>query len=65
MQQKGAIKKGGEEELGLEENKLRELARPLIEYLKENCHPYTSIVITEERMAVVETVLSIPGHCDN
>lgn len=44
----------------MEKDKLEELARPLSEYLKENCHPYTSIVITEERVAVVETVLSLP-----
>lgn len=56
---------GGEEELGLEESRLMEPERPLIEYLKEDCHPYASIVITEERVAVVETVLSIPGNCDN
>lgn len=47
----------------MDEGKLQELAKPLIEYLKENCHPYTSIVITGERVAVMETALSIPLDC--
>lgn len=54
--------KGGEE---LDHDKLEELTKPLIKYLEENCHPYTSIIITEERVAVVETVLSIPRKCIN
>ncbi len=41
-------------------DRLEELARPLTEYLKENCHPHSAIVITAERTAVIETVLSIP-----
>ena len=40
--------------------RLDELARPLAEYLKENCHPHSAIVITAERTAVIESVLSIP-----
>ena len=40
--------------------KLEELARPLAEYLKEDCHPHSAVVITAERTAVVETVLSMP-----
>ncbi len=40
--------------------RLDELAKPLVEYLKENCHPHTAIVITAERVAAVETVLSMP-----
>lgn len=46
-----------------ENKKLEELAKPLMEYLKENCHPYTSILIEESRVAVVETVLSVPQNC--
>lgn len=42
------------------EDRVTELSRPLIEFLKENCHPHTSIVIQEDRVAVVETVLSMP-----
>ena len=42
------------------DGQLEEMARPLIEYLKQNCHPHTAIVITSERVAVIETVLSIP-----
>lgn len=36
------------------------LARPLVEYLKENHHPHTSIVITKDRVEVMETIVSIP-----
>ena len=43
-----------------EANRLEELAKPLVEYLKENCHPHSAVIITAERMAVIETVLSIP-----
>lgn len=42
--------------------RLEEMARPLAEYLKENCHPHCAIVITAERTAVMETVLSIPQN---
>lgn len=42
------------------QDELEELAKPLVEYLRDNGHPYTSIVITDERVAVVETVLSVP-----
>lgn len=41
--------------------KLKKLAEPLIEYLKENHNPHTSIVITGERIVVVEDVMSIPN----
>lgn len=45
------------------DDRIEELAKPLIEYLKDNCHPYTSIVVTQERVAVIETVQSIPEEC--
>ena len=41
-------------------DRLKELAKPLAEYLKENCHPHSAILITVEQTAVIETVLSIP-----
>lgn len=44
----------------MEKDRLEELAKPIIDYLKENCHPYTSVVITDERIAVLETIISIP-----
>ncbi len=43
-------------------DRLNELAKPLTEYLKENCHPHSAIMITVERTAVIETVLSIPQN---
>ncbi len=44
----------------LDADRLSQLTKPLAEYLKENCHPHTAIIITAERTAVIETVLSIP-----
>ncbi len=44
-------------------DRIEELAKPLIEYLRDSYHPYTSIVITPERVAVIETVQSIPKDC--
>ena len=41
-------------------DKLEELVKSLMEYLRENCHPHSAVIITAERMAVIETVLSIP-----
>ena len=39
---------------------LEHLAKPLVKYLKENHNPHTAIVITDERVVVVEDVLGIP-----
>lgn len=39
---------------------LEEIAQPLIAYLIKNHHPHTAIVVTEERVVVVEDVLGIP-----
>lgn len=44
-------------------DRIEELAKPLIDYLKDNCHPYTSIAVTPERVAVIETIQSIPEEC--
>ncbi len=45
----------------MDSQKLEELARPLIEYLRNNLHPHASIVITDGQVQVVETTLSIPN----
>ena len=45
----------------MDNQKLEELARPLVEYLRNNLHPHASIVITDEQVQVVETTLSIPN----
>lgn len=42
--------------------KLEMMSRPLQRYLRKNCNPYASIVITGEQMKVVETVLSEPSE---
>ena len=39
---------------------LEQLAKPLAEYLRKNHHPHTAIVVTDERVVVVETALSVP-----
>lgn len=38
---------------------LENLAKPLAEYLKNNYHPHTAIVVTDERVTVVEDVVSV------
>ncbi len=40
---------------------LQKLAQPLIKYMHDNYNPHVSIVITNERIAVIEDVLSIPN----
>lgn len=44
-------------------DRIEELAKPLIEYLRDSYRPYTSIVVTPERVTVIETVQSIPAVC--
>lgn len=44
-------------------SELEKLAEPLVEYLRTNYHPHVTIVITDERIAVVETVESVPNNC--
>ena len=44
-------------------DRIEELKKPIIDYLKDKYLPYTSIVITPERVAVIETVQSIPKDC--
>lgn len=39
---------------------LEQLAKPLAEYLRKNHHPHTAIVVTDERVVVVEGVMSVP-----
>lgn len=39
---------------------LEEVTQPVVKFLLENYNPHTSIIITSERIVVVEDVLSIP-----
>ena len=55
-----SIKSIGDMEVNEVNPELEKLAKPLIEYLKENHHPHTAILITDDRVMVVETVLSVP-----
>lgn len=41
-------------------DELEKLAKPLSDYLRENYHPHTSIIVTDERVTVLEDVFSIP-----
>lgn len=41
-------------------NELEKLAKPLVDYLRNNYNPHTTIVITDERVVVVEDVMGIP-----
>lgn len=41
-------------------NMLYDLAKPLIQYLKENYHPYCTILITEEYVKLLETKEYVP-----
>lgn len=43
-------------------NELEKLAKPLVDYLRNNYNPHTTIVITDERVSVVEDVIGIPLH---
>lgn len=58
----GQISRTTREEGGEDVDKqiLEDLAKPLVQYLRENHNPHTSIVITEERVVVVEDVIGIP-----
>ena len=41
---------------------IQKLAQPLVEHMRDNYNPHVSIVITGERIAVVEDVLSMPNE---
>ena len=40
---------------------LKELAKPLVDFLKSNYHPHAAIIVTEERTVVVEDIASAPN----
>ena len=40
---------------------LKELAKPLVDFLKSNYHPHAAIIVTEERTVVVEDLVSTPN----
>lgn len=41
-------------------DELKVLAKPLVDYLRENHHPHTTIIVTYDRVVVVEDVIGIP-----
>ena len=42
------------------EEKLQEITKPIIKFLKENYDPHTTIVITTEHIKIVRDELGIP-----
>lgn len=40
---------------------IEKIARPLVEYIKNNLHPHAAIVVTDERVQIVEIIQSIPN----
>lgn len=42
------------------DKELEALVKPLIDFLRNNYNPHTAILITDDRVTVVEDVLSIP-----
>ena len=44
-----------------EEMKIKELAEPLVDFLKNNYHPHAAIIVTEERTVVIEDIASTPN----
>lgn len=43
-------------------NELQELARPVVEFLRKNYHPYAIVTISYDRIKLDETTLWIPQN---
>ena len=41
-------------------SELEALARPLVDYLRQKHHPHTTIVVTYDRVVLVEETLGVP-----
>lgn len=54
------VKSKKETEIFNEATELEVMARPIVEYLKANYHPHAIVVITGNRVVVMETLLSVP-----
>lgn len=50
-----------------EMEELKQLAAPLVDYLRKKHHPHTAVVVTDERAALVEDVMGItfPRNVDD
>lgn len=44
---------------------LEVLAHPIVDYLRERYNPHTTIVITDNRVVMVEDVVSVPLHFED
>lgn len=41
-------------------NELEELARPLVDYIRENYHPHVTVVVTDTFVRVTEDLMGVP-----
>lgn len=41
-------------------SELEALARPLVEYLRQKHHPHTAVVVTDDRVVLVEETMGVP-----
>lgn len=46
-------------------SELEALAKPLAEYLQKNHHPHTAVVVTRERVVLVEELMGAPFNYRN
>ena len=38
---------------------LKEAARPLVEWLKDNCHPHCTVIVDSQKAELVEGIASV------
>lgn len=41
-------------------NKLKEISQPIIDFIKENYNPHTTVIVSEDSIKVVIDEISIP-----
>jgi hypothetical protein len=40
--------------------KLEEIAKPVVKWLNDNCHPHVTVIITPSHVNLLETLFSFP-----
>lgn len=55
-----AEKAGSKVDTQRREDELRQAAAPLVQYLRENYHPHTAVIVTDEQVSVLEDVIGVP-----
>lgn len=43
-------------------NKLRKISQPIIDFIKENYNPHTTVIISEDSIKVVADEIHIPNN---